>query len=159
MFARFVNVFWLATPRTPPLWQRGFFLVNCLGVATLVGFGEKRCRKNLPLHDPSCMNRIALASADSNCDFDYGEGWIALCWLTDVGLDAELTIDLDGHCSREMPIRSGTGVSIVSVSRDSLTLNFTPQLAGKLELEANLEFVGEFSDAVYADIVRLAELF
>ena len=25
---RFGDVFWFATPRTPPLWQRGFFLVN-----------------------------------------------------------------------------------------------------------------------------------
>ena len=44
--ALFGNAFWFVTPRTPPLWQRGFFLVKCLSVATLVGFGEKRCRKN-----------------------------------------------------------------------------------------------------------------
>ena len=35
----------LVTSRTFPLWQSDFFLVNLLGVATLVGFGEKRCRK------------------------------------------------------------------------------------------------------------------
>ena len=44
-----VVAFWFATPRTPPLWQRDFFLVNYLRVAMLFGFGEKRCRKNLPL--------------------------------------------------------------------------------------------------------------
>ena len=26
---RFGDAFWFATPRTPPLWQRDFFLVNC----------------------------------------------------------------------------------------------------------------------------------
>ena len=48
---RFGNAFWFAAPRTPPLWQRGFFLVNCLVLRRLLGFGEKRCRKNLPLGD------------------------------------------------------------------------------------------------------------
>ena len=28
--ARFDYAIWLVTPRTPPLWQRGFFLVNWL---------------------------------------------------------------------------------------------------------------------------------
>ena len=50
-FDRSVVACWFATPRTPPLWQRDFFLVNYFCVATLVGFGEKRCRKNLPLCD------------------------------------------------------------------------------------------------------------
>ena len=27
---RFGHMFWIAAPRTPPLWQRGFFLINCL---------------------------------------------------------------------------------------------------------------------------------
>ena len=58
---RFGDVFWFATPRTPPLWQRGFFLVNYFGVATLVSFGEKRCRKNLPLHDFTERDRMSLS--------------------------------------------------------------------------------------------------
>ena len=33
---RFGPVLWLATPRTPPLWQRGFFLVNCLVLRRLL---------------------------------------------------------------------------------------------------------------------------
>ena len=49
--ARFVDVFWFATPRTPPLWQRDFFFGKLFVVATLVGFGEKRCRNNLRLGD------------------------------------------------------------------------------------------------------------
>ena len=29
LIVRSVVAFWFATPRTPPLWQRDFFLVNC----------------------------------------------------------------------------------------------------------------------------------
>ena len=49
---RFGHDFWFATPRTPRLWQRVFFFGKLFGIATLVGFGEKRCRKNLPLCAP-----------------------------------------------------------------------------------------------------------
>ena len=105
------------------------------------------------------MNRIALVSADSNCDFNYGEGWITFCWLTDIGLDASLTIDLEGHCSREMPVRSGSGVSLLSVSRDSVALSFTQELANKLELDANVEFTGAIPEAVRADIQKLIATF
>ena len=47
---RFDEAFWFVTPRTPPLWQRGFFLVNCLVLRRLLA-SEKRCRKNLPLSE------------------------------------------------------------------------------------------------------------
>ena len=50
-FNCFDDMCWCATPRTPPLWQRSFPLVECFDIATFVGFGEKRCRKNLPLCD------------------------------------------------------------------------------------------------------------
>ena len=33
---RSVVAFWFATPRTPPLWQRNFFLVNCLVLRRLL---------------------------------------------------------------------------------------------------------------------------
>ena len=32
----FGNAIWFATTRTPPLWQRGFFLVNCLVLRRLL---------------------------------------------------------------------------------------------------------------------------
>ena len=35
--------------RGHPLFGNGVSLVNWLGVATLIGFGEKRGRENLPL--------------------------------------------------------------------------------------------------------------
>ena len=34
--AHFGDALWFATPRTPPLWQRGFFLVNCLVLRRLL---------------------------------------------------------------------------------------------------------------------------
>ncbi|KLU01402.1 hypothetical protein RISK_006558 [Rhodopirellula islandica] len=33
---RFVDAFWLATTRTPPLWRRGNPLVNCLELRRLL---------------------------------------------------------------------------------------------------------------------------
>ena len=33
--SRSVVAFWFATPRTPPLWQRDFFLVNCFMLRSL----------------------------------------------------------------------------------------------------------------------------
>ncbi len=53
-------MFWFATSFPPvmsfglrrrghPLFGNGVSLVNWLGVATLIGFGEKRGRENLPL--------------------------------------------------------------------------------------------------------------
>ena len=35
-FNHFDGVFGFATPRTPPLWQRGFFLINCLVLRRLL---------------------------------------------------------------------------------------------------------------------------
>ena len=34
-FDHSVIAFWFATPRTPPLWQRDFFLINCLQLRSL----------------------------------------------------------------------------------------------------------------------------
>ena len=36
LIVRSVVAFWLATPRTPPLWQRDFFLVNCSVLRSLL---------------------------------------------------------------------------------------------------------------------------
>ncbi len=40
---------------------------------------------------------------------DYGEGCLSFRWVDPIYGWEGLTIDLDGHCSREMPIRSGKG--------------------------------------------------
>lgn len=112
----------------------------------------------ISLLDPANMQCITLTSAETNCDFQYGEGWVTFFWITSVGLDASLKIDLDGHCSREMPIRSGSDPEIVDVAPDCLTLRFHTTLAEKLELEPNVKLLCSFSDADYADLRQLADI-
>jgi len=105
------------------------------------------------------MRSIANAQIESILDFDHGEGWITFSWLDDNGTDRSLTIDAEGHCSREMPIRSGTGVSIVSVHRDKVRLRFTDDLASKLELDHEIEFAGNVSENTHADLLQMTDYF
>ncbi len=70
------------------------------------------------------MQRIELSSVGSVLDFDHGEGWVTFSWVDTTGLDRKLKIDIDGHCSREMPIRSGSGFGIVDIHDDSIRLCF-----------------------------------
>lgn len=105
------------------------------------------------------MRSIANAHIGSILNLDHGEGWITFSWLDTDGIDRSLMIHADGHCSREMPIRSGTGVSIVSVHRDHVRLRFTDELACKLQLDHELEFVGTIPENTYADLLRLAECY
>ncbi len=105
------------------------------------------------------MQRIELSSVGSVLDFDHGEGWVTFSWVDTTGLDRKLKIDIDGHCSREMPIRSGSGFGIVDIHDDSIRLCFSPELASKLELEPEVEFTGQMPDDVASDLRRLAELY
>ena len=68
--ARFDDVLWFATPRTPPLWQRGFFLVNCLvlrrllasvrsGVVKTFRYVPQVYRLREPLIDQRVVSRMA----------------------------------------------------------------------------------------------------
>lgn len=104
------------------------------------------------------MKTIANAQIGSTFDFDHGEGWVTFSWFDNDGIRRSLSIDADGHCSREMPVRSGTGVTIVSVHRDRVGLRFTAQLAASLELDHEVEFQGALSEETSADLLRLAEL-
>ena len=49
---------WFATPRTPPLWQRGFFLVNCLVLRCLLASARSGVVKTF-----RCATRVVP------CDF------------------------------------------------------------------------------------------
>ena len=117
------------------------------------------CRSALHERVAQLMRSIANAQIESTLDMDHGEGWITFSWLDANGIDRSLTIDADGHCSREMPIRSGTGVSIVSVHRDHVRLRFTDDLASKLELDHEIGFAGIVQEKTYVDLLRLAEYF
>lgn len=102
------------------------------------------------------MQFIPDAQIESMLDFDYGEGWLTFSWLDENRIHGALAIDIDGHCHREMPIRSGMGVEIVAVHRDRVHLRFADQLAAKLELDQEIEFAGDISEDACADLRRMA---
>jgi len=103
------------------------------------------------------MQVIPNTQIGSTFDFDHGEGSVTFSWLDVDGIDRSLTVDIDGHCNREMPIRSGTGVSIASVLPDRVRLRFTPELATRLELKDEVEFEGNISEETYEHLLELAE--
>ena len=105
------------------------------------------------------MQSITIAHIDNNLDLDHGEGSVTFSWLDAHGIRRSLTMDVEGHCSREMPIRSGTGASIASVLHNRVLLCFTEELAAKLELDRELALEGAVSEAVSRDLRRLAEGF
>lgn len=93
-------------------------------------------------------------------DLDYGEGWVKIGWTSPSGVDALLQIDADGFCSREMPIRSGHGPpQIAEVRKDGIHLRFSSELAKKLELDVDVDFLCDLSEKVYDDLCKLKELF
>jgi hypothetical protein len=104
------------------------------------------------------MKSIVKAQIGSTFDFDHGEGWVTFSWLDNDGISRSLSIDAEGHCSREMPVRSGTGVTIISVHRDRVCLRFTERLAASLELDHEIEFQAPLSEETSAELLRLADL-
>ena len=92
-------------------------------------------------------------------DFEHGEGWVTFSWSDASGMARSLTIDIDGHCRCEMPVRSGNGVEIAAVLPDRLRLRLPDQLAAQLELDRDIEFVGRIPVNAYTDLQRLAEYF
>jgi hypothetical protein len=130
----------------------------------LSGFSWRAAASNYPLlcrHEDYArsMQFITNAQIESTLDLGHGEGWITFSWLDAAGINRSLTIDADGHCSREMPIRSGIGVSIASVLHDRVHLRFTDALAARLELDPEVEFTGAISENAYAGLSQLAEYF
>lgn len=92
-------------------------------------------------------------------DFDHGEGWLHFGWEDAIGCAASLTIDMDGHCSREMPIRSGLGPpQFLGLQRDRIRLGFTAELAAKLEMEQVVEFQFVLDDATFDQLRQFDEL-
>ena len=105
------------------------------------------------------MKSIQIAQIENMLDLRYGEGWLTFSWLDENDIRRSLTIDADGHCSREMPIRSGIGVWVTSVAHDRVRLQFSNDLAARLELEDEVEFVGQIPEDAYADLLRLSEIY
>jgi hypothetical protein len=91
-------------------------------------------------------------------DVDYGEGWVTFCWPHELYGYDELRIDLDGHCSRRMPIHSGAGPpEIAELRRDGIKLRFDPILAQKLELQEEIEILFSLSNAEFAQLRRVVD--
>jgi hypothetical protein len=93
-------------------------------------------------------------------DVDYGEGWITFQWPDPLYGHEGLTIDLDGHCSREMPIHSGQGPpEFVALERDSVKLRFPPALAQKLQLESDVEILFNIPDKDFTTLQLVIDYF
>ncbi len=96
----------------------------------------------------------------SNSDLDYGEGWLSFIWPDPVYGCEGLTIDLDGHCSRKMPIRSGNGLpEFIALGRDRIGLRFPASLAEKLDLEEEIEIRFSIADREFCQLERTINYF
>ena len=88
---------------------------------------------------------------------DNGEGWLTIFWLDNDHSKRSLTIDFDGFCQREMPIRSGLGVELIACQRDRVHLRFTDQLATNLQLATDVCFAAELPKRDYENLLAFAE--
>ncbi len=106
------------------------------------------------------MTIYHATSVDVCADFDYGEGWIDIQWPDPLFGSEGLRIDLDGHCRRNMPIRSGNGPpEFKALERDFLRLRFTPLLAKTLQLDEEIEIRFALSDSEYAELQKAVNYF
>jgi hypothetical protein len=93
-------------------------------------------------------------------DVEYGEGYIQFRWPDPIVGHEGLKIDLDGHCSREMPIHSGDGPpKFIELDRSGLKLWFPPELAKKLKLDQDLELTFTLTDNDYLALQRVIDHF
>jgi hypothetical protein len=106
------------------------------------------------------MTRYSATSVHIHADTDCGEGWVVFQWAEELCGQEELKIDLDGHCSRRMSIRSGTGPpEFVELRRDLVTMRFDSALAQKLQMADEIEISFHLSDAEFADLSRVIDYF
>lgn len=106
------------------------------------------------------MPRYAATAVDVRADTEHGEGWVVFRWPHDRYGYEEMRIDLDGHCSRRMPVHSGTGPpEFVRLHRDGVRLRFDPPLAEKLRLAPEIEITFSIPNGVFADLRRVVEYF
>lgn len=93
-------------------------------------------------------------------DCDHGEGWIVFQWPDPLYGSEELKIDLDGHCSRYMPIQSGTGPpEFIALQRDFIRIRFAPELAKRLQLSEEIEIRFSINDDDYAELQKVVNNF
>lgn len=106
------------------------------------------------------MMRLSATSAVIFADPDDGEGWVTVRWPHELYGYEELKVDIDGHCSRRMPIYSGSGSpDLLELRRDGLRMRFDPELARKLRLDEEIEILFSLTDAQFEELCRLFEDF
>jgi hypothetical protein len=92
-------------------------------------------------------------------DVDYGEGDVSFQWPDALYGTEGLTIDLDGHCSRNMPVRSGGGPPHMILERDNIKLRFSPELAKRLLLAEEIEIRFDIGDDEFQSLQRVIDYF
>ncbi len=106
------------------------------------------------------MSRYSATSVGVLADNDHGEGWVVFRWPHERYGVEELRIDLEGHCSRHMPIHSGEGPpEFVELQRDLIRLRFDPGLAEKLQLPEEIEIAFRLTDEEFCELRRVVEYF
>jgi hypothetical protein len=106
------------------------------------------------------MSRYAASYFGAAIDTDHGEGWITFRWPDELHGYDELTIDLDGHCSRRMPIHSGSGPpDFLELWHDGIRIRFDPILARKLQMEEEIKIFFHITDAEFDDLRRVFDYF
>jgi hypothetical protein len=106
------------------------------------------------------MTTYHATSFGSVTDCNHGEGWITFQWPDPFFGSEGLKIDLDGHCSRNMPIRSGDGPpDFVTLQRDFVRIRFTPSLARQLQLDEEIEIRFSIGDLDYAELRKVVDYF
>jgi hypothetical protein len=93
-------------------------------------------------------------------DTDHGEGWIVFQWPHERYGFEQLTINLDGFCSRRMPIHSGQGPpNFVELRRQFIRIRFDRLLASKLQLGEEVEISFRLSEAEFCELRRVIDYF
>ena len=106
------------------------------------------------------MHRFEAHDAGAWADLDHGEGSIGFQWPDSYFGKEGLRVTLDGHCSRNMPIRSGDGPpEFVELRRDAIRIRFDAVLAAKLELPEEIEIGFCVSDEEFAELRRFVDGF
>jgi hypothetical protein len=106
------------------------------------------------------MTQYVATHVGVNADTDYGEGWVVFQWPHERNGYEELSIDLDGHCCRRMPLYSGNGPpKFVELRRDGIRIRFDPVLARKLGLEGEIEILFHLPDAEFVELRRVVDYF
>lgn len=91
-------------------------------------------------------------------DLDYGEGSVEFVWPDEISGWDMLHVELDGHCSRRMPLYSGReGLDRIELSRDRAKFSFAAELAERLKLDREIEIVFSIPDDLFSELEKVVD--